>query len=242
MKNGKISAILNEFKSIRDSDPIIFLDYDGTLVPIIRNPEESYPDKEIMGILQNLRQKYELYIVTGRSLREIREFIGGSFNVLALHGAIISMEDGTTDFASDYVRCRNVCDDIYGRKKEFEKNYPGVQIINKDGGLVFTRWFVQEALHEKLVEEVRSLSVSNGMELYLGKQIVEMRIPGPDKGKAIQKARNGRPSLIAGDDITDEDAFRENGDALTVHIGTGETVARYSLDSYLDLRQLLLRL
>ena len=46
------------------------LDYDGTLVPIIRNPEESYPDKEIMGILQNLRQKYELYIVTGSTSRE----------------------------------------------------------------------------------------------------------------------------------------------------------------------------
>ncbi len=242
MREGKVSAILNEFSTIRDSNPVIFLDYDGTLVPIIKNPDESFPDDEIMGILKTLRKKYDLYIVTGRSLREIREFIGGSFNVLALHGAIISLEDGTTNFVRDYGKYRKKCDDIYGSKNEFEAKYPGIQIINKDGGLVFTKWFVPEKLHEKLVEEVRSISAANNMELYLGKMIVELRIPGPDKGKAIYGIRNGRPSLIVGDDLTDEDAFRENADALTIHIGNGETAAHYSLSNYLELRQLLAEL
>lgn len=242
MEKGKVSEIFREFNNIRDKNPMIFLDYDGTLVPIIKNPEESYPDSEIMAILERLKRRYELYIVTGRSLREIREFIGNRFNVLALHGAICSLEDGTTDFVEDYPRYRKTCDEVYSRKEEFQERYPGVQIINKDGGLVFTKWFVAENLHDKLLEEIRTLSLSTGMELYQGKMIVELRIPGPDKGRAIHNMRGGKPALIVGDDLTDEDAFRENPDALTIHIGKGETAAKFTLENYIELRELLVGL
>lgn len=239
MNQGKVSEILIEYRNIRGEDPLIFLDYDGTLVPIIKNPDESYPDSEIMALLENLRKKHALYIVTGRSLREIRKFIGNSYNVIALHGAICSLDDGTTYFVDGYARYRRICDVVYGREKEFTEKYPGVQIINKDGGLVFTKWFVPENLHNKLLEEVKSISLETGMELYLGKMIVELRIPGADKGQAIHEIRKGRPAIIAGDDITDEDAFRKNPDAISIHVGAGETIARYSLDNYLELRKLL---
>lgn len=239
MENQKVLNILLDFRQIRDSDPVIFLDYDGTLVPIIKNPEESYPDHEIMGILELLRKKYELYIVTGRSLREIREFIGPSFNVMALHGAILSLEDGTTNFVNNYSKYRKICDNIYDKKDEFVKKYPGVQIINKDGGLVFTKWYVSPDLYEKLQEDVRNIATRTGMYLYLGKMIVELRIPGADKGKAIKELRKGRPALIAGDDITDEDAFRLNPDTVSIHIGKGETAAKHTLENYLELRELL---
>ncbi len=242
MEDQKVQNILIEFNKIRNNHPIIFLDYDGTLVPIIKNPEESYPDNEIMEILNNLRKKYELYIVTGRSLREIREFIGPSFNVMALHGAILSLEDGTTDYIDDYSRFRQICDNIYRKKQDFTKKYPGVQIINKDGGLVFTKWYVSPDLYEKLQEEIRDIANQTGMYLYLGKMIVELRIPGADKGKAIKDMRKGRPALVAGDDITDEDAFKSNPDTISVHIGKGETVAKHTLDDYRELRDLLVLL
>lgn len=235
----KASEILSEFRKISPYDPIIFLDYDGTLVPIIKNPEESYPDPQIMGILETLRKKYDTYVVTGRSLREIREFIGNNFNVIALHGAIKSLEDGTTDFAKGYQKYKVICDSIYSRRGEFLKRYPGVQIINKDGGLVFTKWFVPEQLLEGLTAEVKGLSVETGMEFYPGKMIVELRIPGIDKGKAIQDIRKGRAAIIVGDDLTDEDAYMENPDAFSIHIGDGKTAAHHSLGNYLELRDFL---
>ena len=80
------------------------------------------------------------------------------------------------------------------------------------------------------------------MELYLGKMIVELRIPGVDKGKAICGIRNGRPAMIVGDDLTDEDAYRENPDAFSIHIGAGQTAAKHSLGNYLELRDLLAEL
>lgn len=242
MAEPNISKILSEFKAIRDRNPLIFLDYDGTLVPIVKKPEEAYPDDEVMGILEVLRNRFELYIVTGRSLREIREFIGGGFNVLALHGAICSWADGTTDFITGYNGYRETCDSIFSRRNDFEARYPGVHIINKDGGLVFTKWFVPENLHEKLAGEVGKISRETGMELYLGKMIVELRIPGADKGSAIHRIRKGRPALIVGDDRTDEDAFGRNPDALSIHIGAGETSARYTLQDSGELRKLLVLL
>lgn len=238
----KASEILIEFRKISPQDPIIFLDYDGTLVPIIKNPEESYPDQQIMNILERIKRKYDTYIVTGRSLREIREFMGGDFNVLALHGAVKSLDDGTTDFVKDYQKYREICDSIYSRREEFFNQYPGVQIINKDGGLVFTKWHVPEQLFGKLTAEVKNLSLATGMELYLGKMIVELRIPGVNKGKAIRGIRNGRPVMIVGDDLTDEDAYRENPDAFSIHIGDGPTAAKHSLGNYLELRGLLTEL
>ena len=89
---------------------------------------------------------------------------------------------------------------------------------------------------------VKNLSLATGMELYLGKMIVELRIPGVNKGKAIRGIRNGRPAMIVGDDLTDEDAYRENPDAFSIHIGDGPTAAKHSLGNYLELRGLLTEL
>lgn len=230
---------MNEFNRIKEQDPILFLDYDGTLVPIIEDPDQSYPDDELLRILDILKGKYELYIVTGRSLREIRTFLDHRYNVIALHGAVIEKVDGGITTTAGYETYRQVCDRIYARKDDFERRYPGIKVTNKDGGVVFTEWFVDPSKRQELENEVSRIASETGMSPYHGKMIVELRIPEVNKGDAIRSIRKGRPALIAGDDHTDEDAFEVNSDAISIKIGNDSSRARYSVDSYLDFRNLL---
>lgn len=237
-----VSRILEEFNSVRENSPILFLDYDGTLVPIIKDPEKSYPDEELVRLLEHLRSEYETYIVTGRSLREIQTFLGTGIDVIALHGAIVWKNGRVASSVEGYERYRRTCDQLFEKKSDFKERYPGVHIINKEGGLVFTKWYLKPDLYGKLEREICGIAEKEGMECYLGKMIVELRIPDINKGKAILEVRGGRPALIAGDDTTDEDAFRTNPDAITIRVGDGNSSARYSVADYLEFRELLKKL
>lgn len=242
MKRLNTQDIIDEFGRIRDSKPLVFLDYDGTLVPIITEPEKSFPDPELLKILDSIEKKFEMFIVTGRSLREMDRFLGNRYNIIALHGAVISTASGIKETVNDFQSYVDRCDGVFRRRQEFQDQFPGVQLINKDGGVVFVKWHMDPSMHEELDREVCHVAEEIGMSCYKGKMIVEIRIPGPNKGRAIYQLREGRPALIAGDDKTDEDAFDMNSDAFTVKVGDGPSSAKYRIKDYLEFRKFLMAL
>ena len=69
-----------------------------------------------------------------------------------------------------------------------------------------------------------------------GKAVIELRVPGADKGKAIADFMKeppfaGRTPVFLGDDVTDEDGFavvNELG-GLSVLVGRRPTQARWAL-------------
>lgn len=102
-----------------------------------------------------------------------------------------------------------------------------------------------------LVHRVRSVAADLGLRVTEGKKVVELRPPiDVDKGTAAldfamrHRALDGGAALYAGDDRTDEDAFRAlkpTGCAVTAHIGTdpAATNAELVLPSPSELRDLL---
>lgn len=83
--NDKIkSNITKEFKRQK---PIIFLDYDGTLVPFHENPDECAPDAELSQILHQLAVKAKLVVISGRKAATLEEWLD-EFNIdlIAEHG------------------------------------------------------------------------------------------------------------------------------------------------------------
>ena len=92
-----------------DKKPILFLDYDGTLVSIRMNPEDAVPGQDVFSALNALKAKYEMWIVTGRSLKEIISFLGREYNFIALHGAVESTYDGIKYSVPDFRKYRNIC-------------------------------------------------------------------------------------------------------------------------------------
>ena len=82
----KLKAILPK-NSRRQKTPIIFLDYDGTLVPFHENPDECAPDAELAQILHQLAVKAKLVVISGRKAATLEEWLD-EFNIdlIAEHG------------------------------------------------------------------------------------------------------------------------------------------------------------
>ena len=71
-----LEKILNQVKTAPHS--ILFLDYDGTLVPICKEPalaQLSLATKKVLRDL-SLNPRFSVGIISGRSLREIRKLVG----------------------------------------------------------------------------------------------------------------------------------------------------------------------
>jgi trehalose 6-phosphate phosphatase len=232
------SDLIREARGLPRGSPI-FLDYDGTLVPLSTDPETTFPDDDVLWIMDRLSGKYQVYVATGRSIPEITRFLDSRYNFIALHGAILKPKDGQPEYVTDAGEYIRKCDAIYAGRDDFFRRYPGLKMTNKQGGLVFIMWGLDEKAMSSLVEEVSMLASQTGMDLYRGKRIVELRIPGVNKGITIRRVRNGAPALIAGDDATDEDSFLDNPDAITVKVGDGDTAARFRVRDVAEFRVLL---
>lgn len=236
--------IIKAFEKIKGDSPIIFLDYDGTLVQIVMDPENCYADEDLKDVLSKLRKKYETYIVTGRSIKDIRKFLGMEYNIVALHGAIWSVNGNRVETVEGFQKYVDACNKIYGDRESYIGKFPGLRLYNKDGGVLFHLGLVKYEPHkEEIVKLAERLASEYGMAVYRGKMIVELRVPGVNKGKTINKIRGGtRASLIAGDDRTDEESFSYNMDALKIKVGDGKTLADFKVDDFKKMRGILRRL
>jgi trehalose 6-phosphate synthase/phosphatase len=86
--------------------------------------------------------------------------------------------------------------------------------------------------------------IRNGqLQVIDGNKVIEIRVAGIDKGVAAKKIIDENDSefvLVVGDDKTDEDMFRALADrALTIKVGPGHSVAKYSVANQMDIIKLL---
>ncbi len=237
--NQNQTTIKNLIQEIQLQKPALFLDYDGTLVPISINPEDALATPDLIETLKALDLRYRMFIVTGRSLQEIMGFIGPGFNIIALHGAITSLKGDLRYNIPDFEHYEKICHDLYTKKEVYIRQFTGLRIYNKGGNLLFHTGLMPPEYFDSLKDLVYELAQETGMSVYIGKRIMELRIPGINKGIAIKKYSAGMKKLIAGDDNTDEDAFKENPDAITIHVGPGESISRYRLSDSAEMLKLL---
>ena len=78
---------------------------------------------------------------------------------------------------------------------------------------------------ERLLDYAGQIGTEMGLKLKHGKQVVELAMPGSDKGTAVTRFMQSPPfagsnALFLGDDVTDEDAFS----AITTCGGSGVLV------------------
>lgn len=55
----------------------LFLDYDGTLTPIVERPEAAVLGEDMRAVLRRLAARHPVAIVSGRDLAEVRALLAG---------------------------------------------------------------------------------------------------------------------------------------------------------------------
>lgn len=212
------------------ADPLFFIDYDGTLAPIVDDPDAAVPHPEAPDVLQALDARYPLWIVTGRHLQALDDLLGLPLRAIGLHGAQEGRIGGTIQ--------RLAPDDAVDALRRLRQTVPtgdGVQVEEKDTAFAIHYRAADDEAEAR--ERIRSWAdaVPDMLEAIWGKKVMELRPKGMSKGTAVRKVAAGFPGrtpIYLGDDVTDEDAFAALAyvdGAIPVKVGDGDTRAQYRL-------------
>jgi alpha,alpha-trehalase len=235
---------LDDILPIAGNRPIVvFLDYDGTLTPIVERPEDARLSEAMRAVLTHLAHHCQVAIVSGRDLADVRERIHLDHLYYAgSHGFEIA---GPHNFHEIYDPAQTflpILDQAQSELCEALEPIHGVQVERKHFAIavhvrrareedVPTVTSVIDAVHQRHAE----------LKQTTGKQVFELR-PNIDwhKGTALfwllevmGLERDAALPLYIGDDTTDEDAFevlQDIGVGIVVTDGLPRpTAARYAL-------------
>jgi len=245
--------ILDEIvEKSKDSGLAIFLDYDGTLTPIVPRPEDAIMSGSMRQTVLDLSKKCTLGIVSGRELKDVKGLVKLDEIIFAGdHGFNI---DAPGAAGEKYSPAEAFLPAIAKAAESIENEVtaiPGAWVEKK----TFTLSIHYRQTPDELAGDVEKLVTRQAKELGLrltsGKKVFEMR-PNIDwhKGKAVQWLREKLGvdkafTIYIGDDTTDEDAFKaldENGLGILVADEPQETAAKAILDSPDDVERFLRQL
>lgn len=225
---------------------LVALDFDGTLTEIVADPAAPGLTTERRRVLAAIPgPDRRLAVVSGRQLEDVRRRVGIPDAVyVGNHGLEIEgpgIERRPPDEVAD--RLARLLGTVARR---LEGPGPPVRGTDLDAEIEDKRWTAtvhvrprgDAALHRAVGDVIGDTVAEAGFALRPGKASWEIRPEGGfDKGDALRWLIDALPgasagrTLYAGDDVTDEDAFRALPEGVTVRVGdpAGETAARYRL-------------
>jgi len=211
----------------------LFLDYDGTLTPIVSRPELALCPSQVKKHLEELRDLPRVYlaIISGRSIEDVREKVGVSGIVyVGNHGLEIENPAGRHKKILAPARKREL-KRITQNLQNSLKKIPGILFEDKGPILSVHYRNVPQKFFRQVpqIVEAELEQWRNRWKMASGKKVLEIR-PNINfnKGKAVKEILKTFPSqqllpIYLGDDQTDEDAFRVlKGQGISVFVGMGK--------------------
>ena len=229
-----------------------FSDYDGTLVPIVKNPDLAQLSPETKNLLIHLAEipSISVGIVSGRGLSDIQMHVGIShIFYVGSHGLEIAMPDGTMKPTPLDLNMTRALEEIRKKITFIQKAHDGILIEDKGACLAVHYRNVNPLSAPAIGEAVRIIEAEHVPHVILksGKKVWEF-VPNLNvtKGTAIEEIYKTLPNqalwVYAGDDRTDEDAFevvrRLRG--ITIHVGpSNHSLAEYFINEAVDINNVL---
>ncbi len=227
---------------------IFFLDYDGTLTGFKDNPSHAKPDEELYQILDKLAEnpKNKVVLISGRDRHTFDEWFGHKVYTLVVeHGVWVRSEKDKWEMIEPLSDSWK--ENIRPSLEFYVDRTPGSFIEEKNFSLV---WHYRKSDPElgvnraiELKDELTSLVANLNLEILEGNKVIEIKNRGVNKGRAALKLLHSAPAekiVAIGDDWTDEFLFSEiPDDAVTIKVGLAKTVAKYKVENYIEVRELL---
>ena len=189
----------------------LFLDFDGTLVSLVDDPDSVHADADLLDLLNDLHARFgsRLAIVSGRSIAQLDHMIGPLAQTITLagsHGAEIR-QDG---YMHEPARPAGL-DAAIAEARAFAALHPAMIVEIKTQG-VGLHYRMQPDLETETRARARAIGAAHHLYVQPGKMMVELRGPGSDKGDAVKTLVARAPMedslpVVLGDDLTDEPAL-----------------------------------
>jgi alpha,alpha-trehalase len=237
-----------------DLRPAVFLDYDGVLSPIVAHPDLAVLSDEGRTTLDALAAATTVAIVSGRDADDVIGKIGlEGLYYAGSHGLDIRTPMGDAA-GGDLARFDAFLPDLdaaEGELREALADVPGSNVERKRFAIAVHYRQVPDEHHGLVAEAVERIAPGHPtLRVAGGKMILELRPDIQwDKGTAlnwlIAELSVDVPEVLPvyiGDDITDEDAFRElEHRGLGIVVGRDErpTRAHFALDDTDEVRLFL---
>ncbi|KAJ9553045.1 hypothetical protein OSB04_017090 [Centaurea solstitialis] len=222
----------------RGKQIVIFLDYDGTLSPIVSDPERAFMSDEMREAVRDVSNCFPTAIISGRSRQKVFDFVkltkvyySGSHGMETMGPAPKnksydkkyhqrSFDDEGNEFiifqpAQDFLPAvRKILHELTERMK----NIQGVTIEDNKFCLSVHHRHVKDEDYGRVEEEVQSMLVNNrDFHMTRGNKVLEIRPSIQwNKGDALKylldtlgfQNSDDVFPIYIGDDRTDEDAFK----------------------------------
>ncbi|MBW3576981.1 MAG: trehalose-phosphatase [Actinobacteria bacterium] len=241
--------------ALEGREPAVFLDYDGTLTPIVEDAADATLQDETRAAIRRLAHRCFVAVVSGRDLDDVRSMVGlDELHYAGSHGFEILTPHGERhEHGREFLPALEAAEqDLRGR------------LSSIDGAVVERKRFAV-AVHYRRVSDEHVDQVEAAVDAVVtdqsqlrkagGKRIFELRPDMDwDKGRALRWLldeldldRDDVVPLYVGDDVTDEDAFRELRDRGLALVVRGEddqrpTAADYALRDPGEVRTFLQQL
>jgi trehalose 6-phosphate phosphatase len=234
----------------RSGRPAIFLDYDGTLTPIVSHPEKALLSDSMRQAVQALATHASVAILSGRDLDDVRQRVNvGAIIYAGSHGFDIAGPRGLRkEMAAEFLPRLDMVEKELGKQLA---GIAGAHVERKRFSIAAHYRNVNESDVPKVERAVNEVAARHReLRKMDGKKVYEL-LPDIDwdKGKAVlwllENLGLGRRKVRAiyiGDDRTDEDAFRAVGQCgvgILVSEQLRPTAANYSLKDPAEVERFL---
>jgi trehalose 6-phosphate phosphatase len=207
----------------------LFFDIDGTLLDLAPTPDLVVVPAGLPQMLETLSSATQgaTAFLTGRSIAAVDAlFAPLRLPAVGGHGAEFRLaSDAEVESAAPLpVSLRHGL-------KELERVAPGIIVEDKVSTLSLHYRLAPEAgpILKRALDEQRAQLNASGLQLLLGKEIIEIKPRLFNKGTGLlrmlhSEAFKGRTPVFFGDDTTDEDAFRVLAELGGIGISVGRPI------------------
>jgi trehalose 6-phosphate synthase/phosphatase len=218
---------------------LLILDYDGTLAPICKQPEDAAPDEALRGTLRRLAEdpRNTLVICSGRDRDTLDRWLGDLPVLLAAEHGAFHKESGVWHGLQDEMPVWD--DEVLAVMERITYQTQGAWVEKKRTALVWhyrnvDAWLA-ELREKQLLASLMEPCARLNLRVMRGNKVVEVKPFDFNKGAEVQRLLEKGSFdfvLAMGDDVTDEDMFRAlPPDSVTVKVGSFSPQARYTLGS-----------
>ena len=241
------SSWLSSLKKRLKRPPALFLDFDGTLVPIAQRPGQAQLNPSVRRLVRFLSYRMPVVVISGRGLKDIKKKIGlDQIFYVGNHG--LEMEGPSFHYKMKGATSWKKLVTLLAEKLEEElSGIAGIMIEDKEYSISIHYRLTPSQYRRKAARLFKNLIQpyleAGRVRLTQGKSVWEVRPPIEwNKGTAVlfllkRRQLKGRWPIYIGDDQTDQDAMRmikKNGFGIAVgpshKKGAGHTSLSYPDD------------